>query len=274
MRYYSDSKLFNWLRSRLQIQKPVALEMGQWEKWEAEFRQRRPIAFWLTETLPDWLEKPAEWILDPVYDAKCYARNRWITRTHALTSRLAKGQWYDMNQRILHALFDEMVDFVEIEKAHLGVIFCGNTDTHKKYELPWWRKYSWLRWSEWRCAAAGIDYLKWEAELINDEHMGFAPGDKLYGKPTAQALVAQQTLDLYQWWTVDRPSRLEPSVASGWAAHFDKISKQNGGKFSWHAPDRHERRLLNRTNQIERKYTREDQRKLIQLVKIAGSLWT
>jgi hypothetical protein len=274
MRYYSSSKIFKWFRARLGIRKPTALPMDEWEKWETEIRQSRPVAYWFTETLPDWLEKPAEWLVDPIYDVKCYVRNRWITRTHALTSRLPRGKWHEMDQRMLHCLFDELVNFVEIEKAHMGVLVCGSKQTRKKYELPWWRRYTWLRWREWRCAAAGLDHLKWESELLYDEGYGVLPGHKLYGKPTDQATAAQQTLALYQWWTVDRPARIDPSVASGWAAHFEKNTEQNGGKYNWGRVDRHERLLLKRTAQIERKYDREDQQKLIQLIRLSKSLWT
>jgi hypothetical protein len=248
--------------------------MDEWEKWETEFQQSRPVAHWFTETLPDWLEKPAEWIVDPVYDAKCYMRNRWITRTHALTSNLTRGQWHEMDQRMLHCLFDELVNFVEVEKAHLGVIFCGDDQTRKKFSLPWWRKYSWLRWSEWRCADAGVDYLNWEAQLVFDEDMDVAASDPKYGKPTSQATVAQQTLDLYNWWKTVRPARPEPSEASGWLAYYKSNSEKSSGQFKWGSVSKQERRLLKRTAQIELKYDREDQQKMIQLIKLSKSLWT
>ena len=52
-RYYSSSKPFEWMRKKLGIEKPVALPFGEWKRWDADLKRQRPIAFWLTETLPD-----------------------------------------------------------------------------------------------------------------------------------------------------------------------------------------------------------------------------
>jgi hypothetical protein len=270
MRYYSESKPFNWLRAQLKIQKPWALEIGEWEKWEQHFRLTRPVAFWLTETLPDWLEKPAEWFVDPVYRVKCYISNRWITKTHSLTSDLKPGQWHELDTRILHSLFNELVNFVEIEKAHMAA-FCGDPQI-LKYRMPWWNRTKWFRWKQWRSAQAGTDYLKWESQLTHDESSGHTSADAAYGKPTSQAVAAQQTLELYHWWTYQRPARPDPLEISGWNAFYEQ--KHNDSNFSWQNITAKESRMFKRINQIEKRYAREDQKMLIKLIRLCPNLWT
>jgi hypothetical protein len=274
MRYYASNKIFSWLRSYLKLDKPAALPWGEWEVWESQVRQSRPVAFWLTETLPDWLEKPAEWVVDPVDRVRCYIRNRWVTRTHCLVSNLKPGQWHELDTRILHSLFNELVNFVEIEKAHMQVIFYNDPESRKKYQMPWWNQMRWLRMRQWRCAQAGLDHLKWESQLVYDADCGVDPTYPKFGKPTPQAVAAQQTLDLYNWWTVRRPARPDPFDASGWTAfreeqNIDAKTIFSGGKIT-----NRERRLLRRATQIENKYDREDQQMLVKLVKISKSLWT
>lgn len=277
-RHYSDAKIFNWLRAKLNIIKPYALPWGEWEEWENKLKKRRPVAFFLTETLPEWLEKPAEWIVDPIANVKYYIQNRWVTKSHCLTSDLKKGQWYDYETRLMHSLFNELKNFVEIEKAHLNVIVCGDSENRNKYQLPWWRRFYLLRWGSWRCAEAGIDHLNWEIGLSYNEDYGVHPGDPLHGKPTPQAESAKEILDLYNWWTVRRPARPDVHDASGWTEVCEKIRVQNNGKLFAEVTDRNLKREQSKSHKLmkklEKQYDREDERMMIRLIKVRRSMWT
>ncbi len=274
MRYYPDLKLFSWLRKRLGIQKPYALEWGGWEKWENEVKKQRPVAFWFTETLPSAIQDAVEAVVNPVNEIKYHMRNRWVTQTHALVSDLPRGKWYDMDTRILYCLFTELVNFVEIEKAHLHVAVCGDDQQRKQYQMPWWRRYHWLRWSQWRCAQAGVDYLNWEQTLVLNQSYGVNPGDPKWGKPTPQALNAREILELYQWWTVTRPNRPEPEDASGWTEYYNTHCCDANGNPQWGHSSSKQRQLLRRTQRIERQYDREDEQMMIRLIKVRRSMWT
>lgn len=46
--------------------------------------------------------------------------------------------------------------------------------------------------------------------------------DPDYGKPTHQALAAQETFALYKWWKEERPKRPDPIDASGWSDFCEK----------------------------------------------------
>ena len=56
---------------------------------------------------------------------------------------------------------------------------------------------------------AGLDYLAWELTLKNEVEYGGS------GEPSSQAIAAQETLDLYYWWTLIRPARGDEYTVSG-----------------------------------------------------------
>jgi hypothetical protein len=183
-----------------------------------------------------------------------------------------------LDERILHCIFDELVNFVEIEKAWMQVCW-GDKDTRKKYQLPFWRKQWWTRWfMTWRNPQAGIDHLLWEMSLTNNEYVNET--DPEFGKPTYQALKAQEILNLYQWWTVTRPARPDPYESSGWMAYCEASREANGGKLSWSgSKDNAKLKKMSKDahkklNKMEAAYDKEDEEMLIKLIKIRKNLWT
>jgi len=272
MRYYPDLKLFRWLRARLGIQKPQALEWGGWELWTNKIKHNQPVAFWLTETLPDIMQSGVEFFITPVENIKCHIRNRWVTQSHALVSDLPRGKWHDLDTRILHCLFTELANFVEIEKAHIQVAM--DKQQGKQYQMPWWRRHGWSRWGQWRSAQAGIDYLNWEQNLVCDQDWGYTSSDSRWGQPTEQALAAREILALYQWWTVTRPSRQQPDDASGWTAYCNTHGRDANGKIVWGHRSKKQTQILRRMHRIERQHAREDQDHMIRLIRIREALWT
>jgi hypothetical protein len=277
-RNYQDTKLFDFLRQRVfKIKKPYALEWGQWDKWRTETKRNQPLGYFVTETLPDLLEKPAEWFLDPIYDLRYYVLNRWVTRSHALTAHkqhIRPGEWRDLGDRFLPCMFSELVDFVEVELAWHNCVF--DPASRKKFSPPWWRR-GWLRWRGWRCPESGLEYLNWASKLVCNEDSGCDPAHAEYGKPTAQALAAAEILDLYQWWTVTRPQRPDPYEASGWTELSTKLW-ESGDPFSdqRRSPEQqHEvRQSLDQMHLLEAEHAAEDQAQLIRLIKVRNHLWT
>lgn len=277
-RYYSESKPFDWLRKKLQVQKPYALPLGEWERWSDHFKTTRPLAYWLTETLPDWLEKPAEWVLDPVSDLKYYILNRWVSESHKMPTGLTPGQYHEVDQRMLHGLFTTLVDFVEVEKAHMQVI-CGNALERKKYNLPWWRRIHWFRWKAWRNPQAGLDYLTWETTLVNNAEWFSDPNDPSIGKPTPQAEAAKEVLELYHWWKSVRPQRPDYMDTSGWTAYCERVREKHGGIMidsgkQTEAEQEECKVALQKSTELEQQYEDEDTEMMIRLIRVRGSLWT
>ena len=274
--YWSCSKVADRIRGTI---KPDALELGKWNDWEEYARATHPIRYWIVEEAFDAVQNFINWPATQINDVRYWLNNRFVARTHALTSSSLKpGQYHELDTRILHCVFDELVNFVEVEKAWMQVCF-SDEDVRKKYSLPFWRKQWWTRWfMTWRCAQAGIDHLLWEISLTNNEYL--EETDPEYGKPTHQALRAQEVLDLYRWWTVVRPARPDPYEASGWTAYCEASREATGGKLTFNGQnDSAELKQMskdahNKLDQMEADYEKEDTEQLIHLIQIRRSLWT
>lgn len=252
--------------------KPVAADGDGWKKWKDEAEKKHPVRFWIAEEGLDHLQDIVMWPADKIYSAKYYIVNRWIDQSYALVAHpkhIKRGNWMDLDNRILYCLFDELVDFVEIEKAYSNYRW----SEEKQKDMRWWQVGRW-RTRTWRSREAGIDHLNWEMTLTNEEWLD--EDKKHEAVPTSQAVAAKEIYDLYIWWTEVYPNRPDPYEVSGWSAHCD--SKRNRGiGFMETDPleDREEtRKILDKNREIEAEYEKEDEEMLIRLIKLRGSLWT
>jgi hypothetical protein len=171
-------------------------------------------------------------------------------------------------------LFNELVDFVEIETAWSHIAW-GNEEDRAKYSAPFWAS-GWFRWRTWRCPQAGLDHLDWAMTLTNTDWC--EPDHPDYGKPTRQAINAREIKELYTWWTTVYPNRPDVHDASVWSAYCDAKRDGNdgrlfGGKESKELKKRGDR-ALKLSQRIEAAYNKEDEQMLIRLIKIRDSLWT
>lgn len=271
--YWSNSKLANWLRG---TNKPHAGTCEEWSKWNQTAKRTHPIRFWLAEEGLDALQTLVNYPVDKLYDLKYYIVNRFVTKTHALTAHprdIPRGTWRDVGDRFLPCLFNELVDFVEVEMAWKHVAF--DSTVREKYKANW-SSFGWFRTRTWRSAEAGLDYLKWELTLTNEDFYPDGHPDKY--APSHQAISAQEILELYNWWTKIRPARKDPHDESGWTEYCEK--RHNGKDFFDSLIDRStedaqtSKEILEVLRQLEEKYEQEDEEMLIRLVRIRNSLWT
>lgn len=277
-RYWSCTKFADWVRG---IKKPGAQTGRGWREWEAEGKKLHPIRYWIAEEGLDAVQNFIWWPADQLYNIKYYINNRWISRTHSLTAHprdIKPGQWRDVGYRFLPCMFNELVDFVEVELAWWHLAWEGK-EARAKYNAPWWR-FGWWNMRLWRCRQAGLDNLKWQSELTWKEDEVGTKNPQL-GQPTQQAKNAQEILALYKWWTEERPKRPDPHEASGWSAICDRRRQKNGGgwglfddgdeteqeKIDLHA-------ALDKSHEIEEAYEKEDEEMMIRLIKVRRSLWT
>lgn len=244
--YWTCSKFADWIRG---TPKPYALEWGEWSNWKKETKAKNPARFWLAEEGLDKLQNLVMFPSDLYYTVKTYIVNRW-DQSHVLKTGLKPGGYYDLDTKILHGLFTELVDLVEIEMAHMSR--WGND---KKYIF-----------TKGRSQEAGLDYLDWASSLTCGKSYQLNKKDQRYNKPTQQALDAQKIRELYLWWKNERPNRPDPFVISGYAEKdsddelFGKMTKERLTR-------------MKQCDKLERAYEKEDTDKLIQLIKIRRSLW-
>lgn len=115
------------------------------------------------------LEKIFETLLYPVsliYSLKIYISNRFIYKIHMLDTGLEKGIYYDLDQRILYACFNEFVKYIENEFV---LDFSNSNLKHKKESTEFY-----------------IDYLK---HKINNSYVN-----------TSDKEFYETLLELYTWW--------------------------------------------------------------------------
>ena len=274
--YWTISKFADWLRGTPKLKCGTSEE---WNDWEDKAKAAHPIRWWIAEEGLDYLQKFVYYIPDRLNDIRYYINNRWVSRSHSLTAHprdIQPGNWSDVGNRFLPCMFNELVDFVEIEQAWHHCLWSDEAKT--EFEVPWWRS-GWLRWRTWRSPEAGMEYLKWASELTVDENMGAEPGSKGYGEPTYQAKAAKEIIELYTWWTVTYRNRPDPYDASGWTEYCEASRLANGGKLSWSGDKSPElKKMSDKSHKLLRKIEaaseKEDEAMMIRLIKIRGSLWT
>jgi hypothetical protein len=272
--YWTIGKFADWLRGTPKLKCGTSEE---WDAWYTEAAKAHPIRYWIAEEGLDHLQKFVYYIPDKLNDVRYYINNRWVSHSHALTAHprdIQPGNWSDVGNRFLPCMFNELVDFVEIEQAWHHCIWSDEAKT--EYEVPWWRK-GWLRWRSWRSAEAGMEYLRWAETLTNEEFL--EEGEKHKAEPTYQAKAAKEIIELYTWWTVTYRNRPDPYDASGWSEYCEASRIANGGKLSWSGEKSPDLKAISdaahkKLQEIEEAYEAEDEAMMIRLIKIRQSLWT
>jgi hypothetical protein len=241
--YWSCSSFANWVRGE---KKPGALEWEAWEKWRKEVSARRPVRYFIAEEVLDKIQDLVMLPRDIAGSVSAWWHNRFVAKTHFLKTGLEPGRYHELDERILHGIFNELREFVEVELALLQS----------------WGEGKRYRFRRGRCPEAGVDYLEWASALTYGQDGFVSKKDPKYGKPTPQAEASSKMLEIYRWWTETRPARPDPSDASGWSEVWesgDEKAKRDSSK---------------RMYKIERGYDKEDERMLVSLIKIRKHLWT
>jgi len=274
--YWSCSKFADWLRGTKKLGAGTA---EQWDEWTTTAQTKHSFRYWIAEEGLDHLQTIVYFIPDKLYNAKYYINNRWITKTHSLTAHsrdIKPGAWCDVGNRFLPCLFNELVDFVEVELAWWHIAWADKAEK-EKYKAPFWAT-GWFRWRIWRCPQAGLDNLEWQRNLRwTEDEVG--PDHKELNKLTPQAIKAQEILDLYTWWTKIRPARSDAYDASGWTKACEAQRIANGGKLSWCSPKdpvlkKAQTKAHKLLQKIEADYESEDETMMIRLIKVRHGLWT
>jgi len=274
--YWSCSPFADWLRGTKKLDAGTAEE---WDEWTTRAQMKHNFRYWLAEEALGHIQDFVTWPVRKIYDIKYYINNRWVTRTHGLTAHprdIKPGQWCDVGNRFLPCLFNELVDFVEVEQAWSHIAW--DEEARKKYKSPFWAS-GWWRWRTWRCPQAGLDHLDWAMTLTMSSDWGVEESDPNYGKPTGQAIRAREIKELYTWWTTVYPNRPDPYDASGWTEYCEASRIANGGKLSFSGDKSPElKEMSDKSHQllqeIEAAYEAEDEAMMIRLIKARDSLWT
>jgi hypothetical protein len=273
--YWSCTPFADWVRGTKKLSVGTSKE---WDDWSTAAQIKHNFRYWLAEEALGHIQDFVTWPIRTIYDIKYYINNRWVSRTHSLTAHardIKPGQWQDVGNRFLPCLFNELVDFVEIESAWSHIAW-GDKEARAKYDPPFWAS-GWWRWRVWRSPQAGLEHLDWAMTLTNEEWL--EEGEKHKAEPTSQALAAKEIKELYTWWTVTYRNRPDPYDASGWTEYCEASRIANGGRLSWGSDKSPElEQMSNKSHkllqEIEATYEQEDEAMMIRLIRARGSLWT
>lgn len=272
--YWTCGKFADWLRGTAKLNIATSED---WDKWYKEARTAHPFRYWLAEEALGDLDDAWNYIPGKINSVRYYLNNRYTTKTHALTSRLPRGQWHEFEERLLHCSFDSFVDYIEIDTAWSHVMW-ADKEERSKYRMPWWRAQWWTRWFiVWRSSEAAIAHLEWEMTLKYGEWM--KKTDPLFGKLTPQAEAAKEKWALYYWWKHVRPQRADPYDYCGWTAYCNEREQANprGWLLENNKSKKDKKRstaILDAMHKLEEQYDSEDEAMLIRLIKLRKSLWT
>ena len=113
--YWSCTPFADWIRGTKKLSAGTSEE---WDDWTTAAQMKHNFRYWLAEEGLSYLQDFVTWPVRKLYDIKYYINNRWVTRTHSLTAHprdIKPGQWQDVGNRFLPCLFNELVDFIEVE---------------------------------------------------------------------------------------------------------------------------------------------------------------
>lgn len=243
--YWTCSKFADFIRGE---KKPYSLQLHEWDEWKDKQKKERPIRYWLSDTLLDKLQDFFYFPYDVYSNVKSYVSNRWIDKTHYLKTGLKPGRYYELDTRILHGLFNELVDYVEIELASIAK----------------WNTYKTYTFKNGRCVEAVLDYFKDAEDTVEKTRRKIAEQPKT--SPFYSSLMdslafdeqhleqTSQIKELYEWWTKIRPLRDDPYLTISEETHGEK----------W----------VQLIESVLNDQYNEDTSMLIKLIKIRDRLWT
>lgn len=271
MAYLNESRFFEWVRKKLKVEKPEWAGMGEWEEWENKLKKERPVAWFLTESLPNFLDNWEKFTVKPYNHVRYYFVQRFVDQSHVLRTGLKKGQYHGFEDRALHGLFNELVRFVEYELAEHSVRW--DPRSQSRFKVPLWAKKWYFRWGSWHNADAGADLLFWEMSL---DH----PLTPMENRSHHQANKARETFELYNWWKHQRPNRKTPSERAG-LIEFDKRMDEKYGVDAWMfnnimttEEEVEQNQLFTLYHQYEEHDKQEDMDMMVRLIKHSPNLWT
>lgn len=250
MTKYSFNKFKRWM----DYNPPSFGTATEWRKFKESFEENAPVRYWVKYTLQG---KILARISSRITNARYWVRYRTTDRYHVVDTGLSPN-YYDVDTRMLHANFNLLKDFVEIEKAWFNLA----TDEHESSRLNFRTLFK-----PFRRPDLGIRHLEWEASLDNLS----LPDDE---RSPAQAIRAREILELYNWWVNVRPNREEHSLSEyssqglGMLASFDDDFDKDAEDYKAY------RETASLNSELRYSWAEEDDAMLIRLIKVRRGLWT
>ena len=266
-------KIEDYLKNRAGVATPKVETFSGWRRHEEDYKKKAPLTHTVFNIF-DYIDTRIHWwIINPVTDFFYGIRCRFIIRPWMADSKLNRYSWMDKDTLILHANFETLINYVEVELATYG--FGRNTEN--KF-LEFWNHTPILRFfrPETRRIKHGLNYLRWCIKLAKPWAKDYDECYVVDGKVKegSQPWCAKEALELYKWWKKIRPNRPDPHDASGWNQYYKSKTDRGISIFDdEYEGDSQASEIHKKCFEIEEQYTQEDTDMLIRLIKIRKSLW-
>jgi hypothetical protein len=244
------------LQRVLRLERPDLLTLSALQRWQESLAANRPAAYLLGIRLPNLLNAAAVHGAAPWVRFKREWRARVSERCHWVHTGLAPG-YHDADRRMLHANFQLLTDFIEIELA--AIERASPSVRADSCRSLWPGRPS-------RSRTAGLARLAWLQSLRETEE-GARPGK--VGARCREALIADEQEALYRWWTESRAQRCDPEAALTQAIrvgapHEDLSETQRAALLT----------ECEKADALQASYDLEDEMNLIRLMRIRKTLWS
>jgi hypothetical protein len=238
---------------------PNSLDMDGWNSFENEFRKKAPVRY----LIKYGIVLKISYLFASLSHLAWAIRYRTVRKYHLVDTKLNPG-YHEIDTRILHANFELLVDYVEIECANMvGVADRAELTAPRGWRGDWFPRV--MKLKEKRSRELGMQHLMWETTLASSKL------DEMSRSPD-QAARAVQVMILYIWWKDTFPNRkaLESPDRGNTGLEFlsrkwQKDNPEMNEKIHKWSVDSHIQEL---------EWDKEEEEMLIALMKIRKGLWT
>jgi len=241
---------------------PGSMSSKGWRLFGKEFKEKAPIRHWFMKEFRYTAILPIKWKYDNI---RYWIRYRTYDKYHIVDTGL-KPDYYDASTIMLHADFNILKEFVEVEQAWQS--YCWSDEYKEKAtwcekHMPFYRFFY-----PFRRPDIGIKHFEWAATLDDPK---LPPHERC----DHQAVAAREILTIYDWWVNQRPARKEIEHTPYDNQGLDGILACFDDDFDRTAPDFivHQKSMDDAGKQ-EEEWHDEDEQMLIRLIKVRRSLWT
>jgi len=258
--YKKITQHYKKFKSWMGYNPPGSMTSKGWRLFGDEFKRVAPIRYWFSREFPHLFVYPVTWKYKRVRD---WIRYRTYDKYHVINTGLAPS-YYGVDTQMLHANFNMLKDFVEVEQAICS--YWWSDDSKKaswcEKHMPFYRAFY-----PFRRPDLGIRHFEWASKLDD-------PRLPPHEQSVAQAVAAREILVLYKWWTEDRPNRKEYDVPD-YESQGMGILGCLDDDFDKDAPDYvAHTEAMHKNSTIEEDWAEEDDAMLIRLMKIRRHLWS
>ena len=238
---------------------PDFLDMDGWNTFETEFRKKAPFRYFIKY----FIVRRIGAIFTSFSDFAWAIRYRTVNKYHLVNTKLNPG-YHEIDTRMLHANFELLVDYVELECANMAEV----ADRAQLIKERGWKDTYLprvMKIKKFRSRELGLQHLEWETTLAS-------PTLSEYERSPGQAARAVQIIILYTWWKDIYPNREGLEAPDRDSVGLEFLSRE------WRKenPEMHEKiqQWSRDSHKQELDWDKEEEEMLIALMKVRKGLWT